>query len=416
MVSKSLVIGAIALAAFCSACDKSDIDGQSDITELALVTQPGSFVPRLVGAPDGNVILSWLAPDGDASALRYSVLKNERWSPPVTVASGDDWFVNWADFPSVVPMTDDLWAAHWLVRQPEGTYQYNVAASISRDGGQNWGAPITPHTDATFSEHGFVSLYPWKGGVGALWLDGRNTTSESDPEDPANIAGMTLRSAVLLDTGEITDSRLADDLVCDCCQTDVALGQSGPIAVYRNRTVEEVRDIYITREIDGQWETGRPVANDNWEITGCPVNGPSIAANGNEVVVAWFTAAESIPKVRFARSSDGAISFADAIDVATDKPLGRVGVVLLENGDALVTWLRNGAAGSAEILVRRVSSSGFAAKALVVATTSAGRQSGFPQLVRYGDNIVFAWTDISDDKSTTLRTAMIKAVDLPGAN
>jgi len=415
MAIKSLVIGVIALTAIASGCNRAEIDRQPNFRELALVTQPGSFVPRLVDAPDGSVILSWLAPEGDAYALRYSVLRGDLWSAPVTVASGHDWFVNWADFPSVVPITESLWAAHWLVLQPGGTYQYNVAVSLSHDRGQTWGDPITPHTDGTFSEHGFVTLFPWKGGVGALWLDGRNTAKEYSPEDSTIVAGMTLRSAVLLETGAITEDQLADDFVCDCCQTDVALGPNGPIAVYRNRTSDEIRDIYVTREIDGRWEAGKPVANDNWMIAGCPVNGPSIASSGKGVAVAWFTAAENIPKIRYARSNDGAISFADAIDIATDTPLGRVGIVLLKNGDALLSWLRNGSDGNADILVRRVTSGGDAAEAVVVATTSAGRQSGFPQLIQYGENIIFAWTDLSDDKST-LKTATIRAVDLPAVH
>jgi hypothetical protein len=116
------------------------------------------------------------------------------------VARGEAWFVNWADFPSVVPIADRLWAAHWLARRPEGGYAYDVAMALSSDAGARWGATLSPHTDGTPTEHGFVTLFPWQGGVGAVWLDGRNM----QPGEAGDLAdhghgegGMTLRSVQL---------------------------------------------------------------------------------------------------------------------------------------------------------------------------------------------------------------------------
>jgi len=357
-------------------------------SEPASGPAPGSAEPHLAPGPDGSVIMSWLEPHGAATALRYSLLNAGEWSTPKTIARGDNWFVNWADFPSVVAIDDTLWAAHWLVKAADGTYEYDVAVSISTDGGETWQEPIAPHTDGTLSEHGFVSLYPANGGVGALWLDGRNMES-----------GMTLRSAVVSKDSRITDSQLADDLVCDCCQTDVAMGPNGPIAVYRNRTPDEIRDIYVIRMIGGKWEQGRPVANDGWNIAGCPVNGPAIAAQGSNVAVAWFTAANNKTKVRFALSTDGAEKFGDAIDIAIDRPLGRVGLLLLDDGTALVSWLSQGEGSEGLIQARAIFADGALGEVTTVAKTSSGRMSGFPQIAEYADSIVFAWTQTGTDES-----------------
>jgi hypothetical protein len=384
-----------------AACAEPDADSALQIQTLPRIAQLGSAESNLANGPDGTVIMSWLEPDGDDTALRFSTLDKGQWSAVGTVAKGNNWFVNWADFPSVVPIDETLWAAHWLVKRSGGTYEYDVAVALSTDGGQSWGDSVLPHTDGIAAEHGFASLYPWKGGVGALWLDGRNMPDGG---------GMTLRSAVLSKDSAITDSQLADELVCDCCQTDVALGPLGPIAVYRNRTTDEIRDIYVMRSINGQWEEGKPVADDNWHIAGCPVNGPAIAASGEDVVVAWFTGAGNIPKVRFARSTDGAESFEDAIDLVVYRPLGRVGIVLLAGGDALVSWLQNGSDGKADILVRRVSVEGKLSDAFIVASTSAGRLSGFPQMVDSGDDIVFSWTDTTGDE-TIVESALVGAID-----
>ena len=63
-----------------------------------------------------------------------------------------------------------------------------------------------------------------------------------------------------------------DSSTCDCCQTDVAVSANGPIAVYRDRTHDEIRDIFVTRFEDGSWQPGERLHADNWEIPGCPVH------------------------------------------------------------------------------------------------------------------------------------------------
>jgi hypothetical protein len=141
-----------------------------------LGSAPGAAEPNLALAADGRVLVSWLEPTGERThALRFAIRAPDGgWGEPRTVASGRDWFVNWADFPSVVALAGDTLAAHWLVRSGPGTYAYDVVMAISPDGGATWSEPFTPHTDGTQSEHGFVALFPAPaGGVGAVWLDGR---------------------------------------------------------------------------------------------------------------------------------------------------------------------------------------------------------------------------------------------------
>ena len=49
-------------------------------------------------------------------------------------AQGANWFVNWADYPSVVAIDEKFWVAHWLAKQSGGkTYDYDVALAISND-------------------------------------------------------------------------------------------------------------------------------------------------------------------------------------------------------------------------------------------------------------------------------------------
>ena len=368
---------------------------------LPAIAGAGSAEPHLARTPNGDIVMSWLEPEGDRMALRVSTLSGDAWQTPVTVASGENWFVNWADFPSVVPIDETLWAAHWLARTAGGVYSYDVAISLSNDAGRTWGEPLTPHDDGTPTEHGFVTLFPWSGAVGAIWLDGRNMAGRLHGEtaEDSHGGGMTIRSAVIESDGSIRNPQIVDDLVCDCCQTDVSVTASGPVAVYRNRTDREIRDIHVVSSRDGEWLEDQPVADDGWKIAACPVNGPAIDSHRDTTAVAWFTAPEDDTKVRIAWSSDAGRSFAKPVDVDIDKPIGRVDVELLDDDSAIISWLRAGKDNRGEICLRHVRTSGAAGEVAVIATTGANRSSGFPQMIRQGRALVLAWTDTAGDTS-----------------
>lgn len=360
----------------------------------------GSGQPHLAASPNGTVILSWLEPAGDGHTLRYSRLDGETWSEPVEIARGEDWFVNWADFPSVVPITDTVWAAHWLAKSAGVTYAYDVMLSISRDGGETWSEAFRPHTDGTPTEHGFVTIFPWRGAIGVVWLDGRNMTGSHGDHG----GGMTLRSALVSPEGELLKRRVVDELVCDCCQTDAVATQDGPLVVYRNRTEEEIRDIQAVRADGDDW--GEPVAvhEDGWKIAGCPVNGPAVSTDGRQVDVAWFTAAKE-PEVRFARSFDGGATWTEPATIEgrlgqEKPPWGRVDVVTLDDGSSLVSWVTHAGAGRGKVAMVWVSSHGrVSANSAMLPDAEPSRQVGFPQIVRDGDDLIVAWTATEGEDS-----------------
>lgn len=370
----------------------------------AVPAAPGSQSPNLAGGSGKTLALSWLEPDGNGHVLRYSTWRDSQWTAPRDVARGDNWFVNWADFPSVVPISESLWGAHWLVQQPAGGYAYDVLFSISTDGGSTWPDGVIPHDDQTPTEHGFVTLFPQGGGVGLVWLDGRNMAQDQPSDAP--LAGMTLRSATY-SSGMNADSRyLVDELVCDCCQTDVAITSAGPIGVYRNRTPDETRDIYTARFEGGEWRSGRPVANDGWTIGGCPVNGPVIAAENERVAVAWFTAANDEPKVRIARSRNSGDSYSAPVDIANGDTFGRVGLAMLPGDDLAVSWLCRKPDNTAQVCLRRVFADDRLGPVRVLSEDDEISPLSVPQLARSGDYVVAAWT-AREDGGTRIRSRRI---------
>lgn len=385
----------------------------------ALVIRPAdspatgdSREPELTTTPDGRVILSWVEKLGEKRyALRMATRDQASWSESRTVGEGENWFVNWADFPSVISLKDGSLAAHWLVKSGAATYAYNVNIALSRDEGKTWSKPIVPHLDNTQTEHGFVSLVPLSDGrLGAIWLDGRNMKDMKDDHDegkPLSVS-MTLRYAAIDGNGRISDDAQLDERVCECCQTSAAVTSDGVVAVYRDRSQNEVRDIYSVRQAGGGWGSPQAVHADNWEINGCPVNGPAVSANGRDVVVAWFTGAGGTQRVKLAFSSDGGATFGAPIEVDQGETQGRVDVLLLPDRSALVCWLSGTPAGG-ELKVLRVESSGSLGSSAVIAKTDISRSSGFPRMARLGNEVYFAWTEFGKPSRIRLATADVSA-------
>lgn len=367
---------------------------------------PDSREPNLFATDDGRVILSWVEKGSENRyRLRFVVRTSKVWSDARTVAEGANWFINWADFPSVISLNDGSFAAHWLVKSGAGTYAYDVNVARAEDGG-DWSKPIVPHADKTQTEHGFVSLLPLTDGrIGAIWLDGRNfsNTQHGEGDHGAAKANMTLRYAAIDRSGTVSDEAVLDERVCECCQTAATMTETGAVVVYRDRSPDEVRDIYVVRYQAGQWSSPQPVHVDGWKIDGCPVNGPSISAYGRQVAVAWYTEAGNNPRVNVAFSKDAGASFGPPHQIDDGDAVGRVGVAMLPDGGVYVCWL-SGTVESGAIKVRRVTADGTLGPVAIVATSDISRSSGFPRLARMGDEILFAWTEFG--KPSYVRTAI----------
>lgn len=356
----------------------------------------GAALPRLTSDGTSGLLLSWVEPRPEGHALLYSTFQTDSWSEARTAAEGSGWFLNWADFPSVLRLSDERMAAHWLRKLEGGPYAYEVMLSVSNNDGRNWSKPVPPHGDGTPTEHGFVSLFPLPGGVGAVWLDGRHTAAHGDAAGHQHGAGaMTLRAGGLDWSGAPLPESELDDRVCDCCGTAVATGDRGTTVLYRDRSENEIRDIRATTLDAEGWSVPVPLADDGWEMPGCPVNGPAIAGRGEHLAAAWFTAAQGRPRVLAAFSADAGRSWTAPTEVAAGQVLGRVAVVMPDQASAVVSWLEQQGA-SAAIRYRQVHLDGRTDSTRTLATSSPARSSGFPQLALAGDQLVFAWTRSGD--------------------
>lgn len=369
----------------------------------------GSQYPNLHKDEGGTITMSWISGiEEEIYAIEFTTYREEGWTPPRTVGLSTNYFVNWADFPSVVGKDGNAVAAHWLRKIQGGPYAYNVNIAFPAEEARRWTDPITPHRDGTATEHGFVSMEPLdEDRVLAIWLDGRNTDGRGHDEYDDHEKAMTLRSAEVSKDGSVTREREIDAMVCDCCSTDMTLINGKAVAVYRDRTEDEIRDISIVSyDLEsGEWTDPVPVHEDGWQINGCPVNGPRVEGNGDQVAVAWYTEADGEPLVKVARSEDGGQTFGEPMVVAREYTLGRADLVLEEDGTIYVSWLA-GRNDTGYVMLRSVTPEGELGEPIRVGITTSTRRSGFPRISSTADGLFLAWTQT--DPLIRVRTALVR--------
>lgn len=360
------------------------------VTPAPLVSPAGlgSSEPSLTTSRNG-VLLSWVEGAGKKATLKFAERTSSGWSEVRTVASGDDWFLSWADVPSVLRLDNGALAASWLKNTKPEIEAYDLLLSYSKDEGKTWARPFTPHHDGTKTQHGFASMVDMPGaGLGIVWLDGR-----AQELDAASLDGgaMSLRFASFDASWKQTSDAAVDVKVCECCQTAAVVTTDGVVTAYRDRTDEEIRDIHVSRIDNGKWSDPTPVHQDNWNIPACPVNGPALSARGRSVAAAWFTVKGDQGQAYAAFSNDAGRSWGAPIRLDDAGSTGRVDIEMLDDGSAVATWVEF-AEQRSQFRMRRVEPSGGKSKATTIGGGAQGRPSGHPRIARHGDELFFAWT------------------------
>ena len=386
---------AVAVLAAQHARSAADTSAPLRIEPLPSPAGANSSEPQFTAQGD-RVVLSWVELNGERATLKFAERTPSGWTNAQTAASGTHFFINSFDVPSVHALADGTLAAHWEERlgADEDSDASKVMLSWSKDQGRTWSAPVSPHHDGTETEHGFVSLFQAPGaGLGLVWIDGRATNPKTESGD------MSLRSAVYDAAGKQLRETVVAPRVCECCSTSATETSDGVIVAFRNRSATEVRDIYVTRFADGRWSAPAIVHADGWMIDACPINGPSVAARGRDVAVAWFMAKNDQGRAFVAFSHDAGRTFGAPVRVDDASSLGRLGVQLLDDGSAAVMWIEKSNPRT-QLRVRIVNPAGTRSAPVTVADTEGSR---YPRVMRYRGELLFSWTDT--DKGSQVRTA-----------
>ena len=404
-MKKLLISFSLLVTLFSCTDNKKDSNVQSQdkdssvITTLSSPAGDSSAEPYLFTDRDGVVYLSWIEKIGKQSTLKFSSFDNDKWSEPVRIASGNDWFVNWADYPVIATDGNNNLLAHYLEKSDSAKFTYDVKFISSIDSGRTWANSKKLNDDNVKAEHGFVTIIPYNDQFFVTWLDGRKTASEEEHAGHGHHGEMSLRAAFIDKSGNKTNEWELDGKVCDCCQTTAAITNNGPVVVYRDRSDDEIRDMSIVRYANGAWTAPKTIYADNWQINACPVNGPRVDAIGNNLAIAWFSMKDKKPEVKAIFSNDGGASFGKTIQFDEGKAIGRVDIAMLDSLSVIVSWMEG-----SSIKAVKVYADGAKGTSMVIASSSDKRSSGFPQMTRAGDKIFFAWTD---DKKKAIRIATL---------
>ena len=388
----AILSGASVLLALATAWSAQHLRGAGNLevsTIEALSGEPG-LAPSLSTDATGRVCLSWIVEAEDEAILRFARTTQSGFEAPRDALRGTEWFVNWADVPSLVGLGDATWLVHFLRQSGTNAYDYQVLLARSVDGGRSFGEPFRLHDDPGAGEHGFVSLLPTGSGEAvAVWLDGRGMIG-GHGEEGEGATALYLRT--IGRSGALGPERRIDERVCDCCPTSaVALEDGTLLLAYRDRDSSEVRDISLVRAgIDGSirstWSSG-----DGWKIQGCPVNGPALARAGKHVGLAWFTlGGDGRARVLAAVSDDQGANWSSPLELAGARSHGRVALCFDRAGRMLVTWLESDGDAAwwkiARILGGRVLDTN------AVVASEGARKSGIARVAPEGEGAIFAWT------------------------
>ena len=384
-------------------CTSKDVT----IEEISFLYDNNNAQPSLV-SNNGSLSLTWISSDEDMNAsLNFRQFKNEKWTNPQTLAIGSNWFINWADFPTHA-ISGGRVLTSYLKKSASGTYTYDVFLNLQKLSGEKIKEDFILNTDGFKAEHGFVSIDAnVNEGFFVTWLDGRNTVEKGLDGNPKP---MTLRFAEITNAGDIVNEIELDSSVCDCCQTSITHTDKGPLVVYRDRSDKEVRDIYVTRNIDDKWETPVPVHNDGWEIYGCPVNGPKVVSNLNNLAVSWFTVADGKPSVNLSFSESYGSSFSNPIKINDHTAIGRVDVSFLNDKEVIVSYMEADDV-STYLRLKKVSINGKISEPITISTIDSGRNTGVPQLEILDDEIFIVWT-VFENENNQLKTVKLSSKDI----
>lgn len=370
-----------------------------------------SGMPYLATSPNGTIYLSFLDFLGsEGHALRVARWTGSGWSAPETVAQGKNWFVNWADFPSIAALPDGSMLAHWLAR-PAGGGRYGYGIHVAKRGkdGQGWREIHGMNLDGKEDYAGFLTFIP--NSPGAIYLAPPAAAKPGAHHHDGAAEEGHRKTVRFVSFGP--DSMAAKDLeldsdACSCCQTAIGRTRDGYLAAYRDHSAGEIRDISVVRYHNGTWTQPRTLHADGWKINGCPTDGPSIATQGNQAGIVWLTRAGGQAKIQVALSRDGGSTFGAPTRVDEGNPLGRASLTLFDGKSYVAIWLEKKGDSQVEIRVRRIAFDGRKSESMVISVAPLGRETGFPKVAVSGKQMVVTWRDGQVRAASISKTELVK--------
>jgi hypothetical protein len=292
-----------------------------------------------------------------------------------------------------------------------------IRLARSRDGGKTFAQPISLQAKDAPGDRGWHALaLDRRGQAHVVWLDHRGLaedweapasgpapSNQKPPDEFAESMAMAARSGIYHRAADRpgAEERLLATSVCYCCKTALAAGPNETLyAAWRHVYPGSIRDIAFAASSDGGRTFRAPgrVSKDNWQLDGCPDDGPGIAVGSDGGIhVVWPTVIDGTEPqgaIFYARSADGH-SFGPRIRVPTlGSPRPTHPVVALDGrGRAVIAW--DEMQGSSRKVIARTVALDAQGRPTFgpPAVLGVGASASYPALALTARGVVVAWSD-----------------------
>lgn len=282
--------------------------------------------PAVAAGRDGSAYVAWVGhgagKEADVWVSRVEGSEKRSGGEPARLNPKPGEATAWrGDAPSVAVAQDGTVYVAWTARAGGGAHATTLYVSASRDGGRSFGEPARVNDDSKPGVHGMHSLAVGEDGrVYVAWLDERDIPADVDGKhEKMPMHGEHNREVFFSyspDGGRtFAKNRRVAVEACPCCKTALAVSRGGHVYVgWRQVLPGDFRHVAVASSADGGETFDAPtvVSDDHWELRGCPVSGPALAAGeGERLTVVWFTAGDAgTPGLYSSESNDGGRTFA----------------------------------------------------------------------------------------------------------
>ena len=383
-----------------------------------------------IAARDAFVAVAWSATASGSSDVVLAVSRDGgiTFGPPVQVNDQRGEARNGGEMPpqvALAPSSDGSGppaiVVVWRARTPVTSIRY----ARSRDGGRSFSPAVSLQAPEAVGERGWqeATVGP-DGRVHAVWLDHRGLAPTAGGGGAAHAhhaasavdgVAMAQRSGLYytrVDTGSsapVAERELAKG-VCYCCKTALAAGPDGALyAAWRHVYAGNIRDIAFASSRDAGRTFAEPgrVSEDQWQLAGCPDDGPSMTVDRQGVAqIVW-------PTVIAGDTPQGALFIASTRDGRTFTPRVRVEptagpkpshpqVAAGAEGRLALAWDESGDGVRRAVLVFASPATrgiDFSPRLLLEPSSETPRPSVYPALASAGSHVLVAWTSGSGDAS-----------------
>jgi hypothetical protein len=416
-VGRSGILAALLGTALAAAC------ARSQPASVTLIGVPGHRNEHVSAASDGAslVALTWAASTDTGADIFASVSDDggESFSTPVRVNTRERQAnVNGEQPPRIAiehsPDGGTSIVVLWTAKGSGGT---SLLSGRSTDGGRTFGptSPM-PSVDAP-GNRGWQSMAASAtGGVYALWLDHRDTVQamaghahQHGADASVRVDGVARAQRSQLFVGSLDGGLPPKSIargVCYCCKTALTTDLDGTIyAAWRHVYPGNERDIAFTMSRDGGRSFDEPsrVSEDEWQLDGCPENGPALAVDASRRIhVLWPTLvrngdAETL-KLFHAFSVDGRV-FTPRVELPTAGAAYHPQLVVAPDGSLVAAWDEL-EAGERRVRAAR-GEAGAGGRYVFSGLRVAGDAPGaYPALATTANHTVVAWAQRSGDATT----------------